>query len=598
VTATASEAEAAPPRRRRGGTLAWAAGTAAVALALFAGYLRQSRTVSVGSDGASQALQAWDLLHGNPLLQGWWMTDVSFYTTELPQYALVELARGLTADVIHVAGAVTYTLLVLTAALLARGAETGTAGRIRALLTAGIMLAPQLGPGTQTLVLSPDHTGTCVPVLLVLFLIDRGDRPPARPSARPSVRWRVPVVVWLGLTWTAVADAMTLFVAVVPLAVVCAVRLATGWGDRWRNGSLTVAAVLAVPAELAVTALIRAHGGWQVNGLRTALAGAGQLAGNARLAGQGLLELFGADVFAVSGGPAAALAVLHLAGVVLAAAGVLAAARGLFRRNDLVERVLLTGIVIDLAAYLAGVQAVNILSTREIVPVLPFAAVLAGRCLGDRLAAGHGSVAGGSAARGAASRGRFAVAGPALRGGLCAVLALYAAGLGYAAAQPAAAPQYADLAGWLRAHHLTAGLSGYHQANITTLASGGAVTLRPVTAARGGRLAAYTWNASAAWFDPASRTATFLVLVTPGAPGSSGLTAAQASATFGRPASRYRYQQYEILVWPRTTNLLDRLSATKARATKARATKARATEPRATNPSADQSGAPATTKHQ
>jgi hypothetical protein len=259
--------------------------------------------------------------------------------------------------------------------------------------------------------------------------------------------------------------------------------------------------------------------------------------------------------------------------------------------------------VVDLAAYLAGVQAVNILSTREIVPVLPFAAVLAGRCLGDRLAAGHGSVAGGSVARGTASRGRFAVAGPALRGGLCAVLALYAAGLGYAAAQPAAAPQYADLAGWLRAHHLTAGLSGYHQANITTLASGGAVTLRPVTAARGGRLAAYTWNASAAWFDPASRTATFLVLVTPGAPGSSGLTAAQASATFGRPASRYRYQQYEILVWPRTTNLLDRLSATKARATKARATKARATkaratEPRATNPSADQSGAPATTKHQ
>ena len=34
-------------------------------------YLRQSRTVPVDSDGASQALQAWDLLHGNPLLHGW-----------------------------------------------------------------------------------------------------------------------------------------------------------------------------------------------------------------------------------------------------------------------------------------------------------------------------------------------------------------------------------------------------------------------------------------------------------------------------------------------------------------------------------------------
>jgi hypothetical protein len=57
---------------------AWTAGTAAAAVALFACYLRQSRTVAAGSDGASQALQAWDLMHGNLLLHGWWLTDVSF----------------------------------------------------------------------------------------------------------------------------------------------------------------------------------------------------------------------------------------------------------------------------------------------------------------------------------------------------------------------------------------------------------------------------------------------------------------------------------------------------------------------------------------
>jgi hypothetical protein len=74
---------------------------------------------------------------------------VSFYTTELPQYALIELARGLGVDVIHVAGAMTYTLLVLAAAYLARGRATGGEGMARALLAAGIMLAPQLGPGTQ-----------------------------------------------------------------------------------------------------------------------------------------------------------------------------------------------------------------------------------------------------------------------------------------------------------------------------------------------------------------------------------------------------------------------------------------------------------------
>jgi hypothetical protein len=193
------------------------------------------------------------------------------------------------------------------------------------------------------------------------------------------------------------------------------------------------------------------------------------------------------------------------------------------RRDQLIEAVLVTGIVIDLAAYLAGVQAVDILSTREIVPVLPFAAVLAGRCLAPPC--------------------------PARRGWLCAFLALYAAGLGYAAAQPAAAPQYADLASWLRAHHLADGLSGYHQANIVTLETGGAVSLRPVAPGADGRLAAYAWNASSGWYDPAVRTATFLVLA-------DRVTTARAIATFGPPAASYRYKEYEILTWRRGVNLL------------------------------------------
>ena len=561
-------ARAAGRRRRRRGALAWALGTALAGVVLFSCYLRQSRTVSVGSDGASQALQAWDLLHGNLLLHGWWVTDVSFYTTELPQYALIELARGLSADVIHVAGAMTYTLLVLTAAFLAYPAQTvisqgddpphragGAAGLTGAVLAAGIMLAPQLGQGTQTLVLSPDHTGTCVPVLLIFLLIDRA----------PS-RWYVPVLVWLGLAWTALADAMTIFVAIIPLAVVCAIRLINGLAVRRetfaghrREVSFAAAAVLAVPAELAVAALIRAQGGWQVNGLRTALAGAGQLAGNMRLTGEGLLELFGANVFDAATGLGTALAAVHLVGLALAVAGVLAATRGFLnrdRRGTFIEAVLVTGIVTDLAAYLAGVQAVNLLSTREIAPVLPFAAVLAGRLLGARFSTPGRLCGARFTAPGRLHGARFTTPRRALGYSLRAVLAVYAAGLGYAAAQPPAAPQCADLAGWLRAHHLTTGLSGYHQANVVTLETGGAVTLRPVAPDTSGRLAAYTWNASAAWYDPAARGATFLVLSAPGTAGSSGLTTARAIATFGPPARSYHYETYAILVWRPGVNLL------------------------------------------
>src|SRR5438034_3902474 len=94
-------------------------------IAAFVSCLQLARTRAVNSDGASNALQAWDMLHGNLLLHGWSLSDVSFYTTELPQYMLVEFLRGLNEDVVHVAAAMTYTLATLLAALLAKGTATG-----------------------------------------------------------------------------------------------------------------------------------------------------------------------------------------------------------------------------------------------------------------------------------------------------------------------------------------------------------------------------------------------------------------------------------------------------------------------------------------
>jgi hypothetical protein len=537
ATAGGRHAAWPPPGGKRRARLAWAAGTVAAAVVLFTCYLLQSRTVAVGSDGASQALQAWDMLHGNPLLRGWWVTDVSFYTTELPQYMLIESVRGLSADVMHIAGAMTYTLLVLLAAFLARGRARGAEGLARALVAGGIMLAPQLGSGTGTLILSPDHTGTGVPVLLILLFIDLA-----------PARWYVPVLAGLGLAVTALADAMALFVVVIPLALICAIRVFQGVVSRreglrahWYELSLAAAAAASVPVEMAATALIRALGGWQVHGLRTAFARPGLLPGNLRLTGEGLLELFGADFIGAGSARAVVFAVIHLIGVALVIGGFAVAVRRFFRRDTLIEPVLVTGIAIDVAAYLTGVQAVNMLSTREIAPVLPFGAVLAGRLLAGRLAGARRP-----------GGGRFGGAA-GLRYGLAAALACYAAMLGYAAAQPAAAPQYADLTAWLTGHHLTSGLSGYSQANIVTASSGAAISLRPV-AAKGKYLTARTWNASSTWFDPARHSADFLVLSSFGAYEVSGR---EAVATFGRPARTYRYRDYTIMVWPE--NLLERL---------------------------------------
>jgi hypothetical protein len=71
------------------------------------------------------------MLHGNLLLRGWTVGDVSYYTTEPPEYMIVELIRGFSPATVQVAAAVTYTLLVLLGGLAAKGRATGRDGVAR-----------------------------------------------------------------------------------------------------------------------------------------------------------------------------------------------------------------------------------------------------------------------------------------------------------------------------------------------------------------------------------------------------------------------------------------------------------------------------------
>jgi len=200
--------------------------------------------------------------------------------------------------------------------------------------------------------------------------------------------------------------------------------------------------------------------------------------------------------------------------------GFCAAVRGFLRRADIIEPVLVIAIMLNVAAYLAIVTPTDVLGAKEIGAVLPFGAVLAGRMLGERALAERAGLA------------------------LGVVLTGYAAMLGYAAAQPAQAAQYADLTAWLRAHHLTSGVSGFSQANIVTVQSGGAVSLRPVTA-QGLYIQAQQWQAKNSWYDPTHR-ASFLILRSYGA---YEVREREAVATFGPPARTYRFREFTILVW-------------------------------------------------
>ena len=359
-------------------------------LAAFASYLLLARTRAVNSDGAGQALQAWDMLHGNLLLHGWSLGDVSYYTTELPQYMLVEFLRGLNQGVVHVAAAMTYTLATLLAALLAKGNSTGRQALVRVLIAVGIMLAPQLASGVNILLSSPDHIGTSVPVMVVWLILDH---------ARP--RWYVPVIAGAFLGWAEVADMLVLYIGVLPLVLVCAIRVYRAVAVERKplasqRYDLALAAAALVGAAAAVLALrvIHAHGGFYMPAPNAQFVQGGTaLVHNLGITAEGLLLLGGADFLGLRPTASNVFTMLHVVGVFLAAWGTWLAARRFLRDRDLVAQLLVTGVAINLAVYVLSTRANVVTQTREIAPVLPFGAALAGPATGGAARSGQAGAA-------------------------------------------------------------------------------------------------------------------------------------------------------------------------------------------------------------
>ena len=515
-----------PASRRR-----WieVAAFALAAAALFAVYLRLSRTVPENSDEANVLLAAKDLLHGNVLLHGWYLTDVSFYTTEVPQYALLELLFGLHPDTAHIAAAMTYTLAVVLAVLVARGGFTSRAAVVRLLIAAGILLAPQLGPGVTALILTIGHIGTAVPVLLIFLLLDRAPQ-----------RWWIPVLTGLALAWVLVADQIVLIVAVAPLAGVCALRvleaavrersLSRAFATRRYELSLIAAAAAGAGLAWVAERVLRALGGYVVAPVPFSFTLHGFPASLHSL--WAVPQIFGSDYRGLSGGPYYT-ALLHMVSLALVVLALILLARRFFSGATLVDQVLGVAIVLNIALFILTTAGSE--GPHEIADVAPLGAALAARML--------------TASRSAGARAPGRLARPARAvayGAGVVVLAGYLGGLAHDVVQPESPAAFSRVASWLQAHHLTYGLGGYWESSIVTVQTGEQVRVRALLKAT---LGPDLWLAKPAWYDPAAQQANFVVLSsTPGFK-NNWEPRALVAKTFGRPAHVYNFGPYTVMVW-------------------------------------------------
>jgi len=566
------EEDAAPAARSRTSARAWRwAGVGLfllVIVVLFDAYLHLSKTYAENSDEANILLMANDMLHGNVMLHGWSVSDVPFISTELPQIALLVWMFGLHLNTAHIAAAVTYTLIVAVGMLLAKGKARGWAAVARMALALGIMLAPQPGVGVFVVIFSVGHIGTALPVLLTWLVLDRLGR-----------KWYTAVLVALLLGWALTADPLVLIVAVFPVLAVCLARVVSALVlgakeggvaglraaalDRWFEVWLAAAAGIGYVIAWGAGQFIHNSGGFVQQPVPYYLQWNAWL-WHSRVVVHGLLEMFGAYFVPgtwisflrpgenVVGQPALsgfdqAIALTHLVGVVLAVWGACAIARRFFFRDaDIVSQLLLAGIVANLAAYIPSTLAnATALNVREIAPVLPFAAVLAGRMLGDRLLTGPvarirlpafphpgrgtrtagtlGPVATAGAAQGTAQPDGMPASpktgpnGPRRRSlgvrlvaiPLVALLGWYSYGLFRQADTPAASEPLAPLAAYLEANHLSYGLGGYWEASLITVMTDGAVTIRAVTP---GCIQPYPWESKSDWYDSTKHVANFILI--------------------------------------------------------------------------------------
>src|SRR4029077_18878666 len=192
---------------------AWVAAAGGVVL-MFAVFLRISDSLPMQSDAANNALQAWEMLHGNLLLHGWIIGDATYYLTELPLYGVVEAFFGLSPVVPHVVSALVYVIVAGCAMAVARTGSWGAAAWVRCAVVLAVLAAPFLSaPGVSIAVEKPDHTGTAALMLACFFLIDR------------AAGWRfMPLLLGAVLVAGQISDATVLYVGVPAIAVVCLYR--------------------------------------------------------------------------------------------------------------------------------------------------------------------------------------------------------------------------------------------------------------------------------------------------------------------------------------------------------------------------------------
>ena len=491
-------------------------------------YVSARHAFAGDSDGATVVLQGHAMGTGNVTLSGWALSLDSFWTVDAVVYMLVELVTGMRGMLIFLVPAMIAAFVVVVSAVLARDGRRGVAG-VAAVTTVVVVLGLPSHALANVFLRGPLHVGTAL-LSLCAFAGLRSGR----------IGWG-----WVAAVLCLAAGVLGDFqMAALGIGSVCAAGVVAMLRTRnWRAG---VPEVAAAAAGLVLAVVVRA--GSDVVGTFSVNDSHPRATGSEILSNLHHLPSWGANMLGVGGGPLGnggvpvALEAVHLIGLCVVTGGIVAGtvamvggairgrgspveANAAWRLEDL----LVLAVFADLGIFVVLTTSDDPGFLRYLTAAVIFATILAGRWVG-RLAVSFSSAL-------PVRRGAAAVS--------VAVVAAFAAAFGFTLAAPMPKQPNAQLDKFLEARQLVVGIGDYWSASITTVATSGGVTVRPVITTPTGRVVRYQRQSARTWYT--NQSFEFLVYDTARPWG--GIDATTASLTFGPVARTYVVGPYRVLVW-------------------------------------------------
>lgn len=492
-------------------------------------YVAARHAFAGDSDGATVVLQGQAMGAGNVTLHGWSLSLDSFWTVDAVVYTLVELVTGVRGVLLYLVPALIAAAVILVGVFLAREGRRGLAA-VAAGTTVVLVLALPSHELANVFLRGPLHVGTA----LLCLCAFAGLR-----SARVGWGWLAAV---LCLAAGLLGDFQT---AVLGVGSVCAAGLVAIPRTRaWRSSVPELsAAVAALVLAWVVRLITDAVGTFSVN-TGHPVASASRMVTNLRNLPSWSANLLGVGGGQLGrGGTPTALDAVHVIGLLVVSGGFLAgliallrgAVRGGASPEDAsaawrLDDLLVFAVLADIVLFLSLTTSDDPGFLRYLTAAIIFGTILAGRWVGRLVESLPLSVS--------ARRGALAL-------GLAAIAALIAA-FGFTLTAPEPGQRAAQLDSFLEARQLVVGVGDYWTASITTVATGGDVTVRPVIATPSGRVVRYQRQSAEAWYT----NQPFQFLVYDAARRWGGVDANSASRTFGSGAHVYAVGPYRVLVWP------------------------------------------------